>query len=355
MRILIDIGHPGHVHLFRPFAHEMQKRGHQLLFTYRQKEFEQELLEAAGFESICFGHHYNSKLGKIWGLFRFNVQMFAAIRKFKPDLLLSHGSFYAAQMSWLLGKPHLSMEDSGNMEQIILYRPFTKAILVPSVLPERLGDKEIRYEAYHELFYLHPNFFQPDFNQLKTLGLSPEQPFVLLRFVSFNATHDIGHAGFTAQQKEEIIHFLKDKYDVFISSEAALPKQLEKYKIKLPPHLIHHAMYYASFVISEGATMASESGVLGTPAFYVNSIARSYNEDQERFGLVFNFRSGENIMKEVKQFVKEKKDRLDNETRRAPLLKEKINPTKMLLWIVEHWPDSIDELKKNNDLLKQFT
>ena len=39
MNILIDIGHPAHVHMFHCFAIEMQKSGHQVLFTCRDKEF----------------------------------------------------------------------------------------------------------------------------------------------------------------------------------------------------------------------------------------------------------------------------------------------------------------------------
>ena len=39
MNILIDIGHPAHVHMFHCFAIEMQKSGHQVLFICRDKEF----------------------------------------------------------------------------------------------------------------------------------------------------------------------------------------------------------------------------------------------------------------------------------------------------------------------------
>ena len=44
MRILIDIGHPAHVHLFKNFAWQMQEKGHKVLFTCREKEFEIDLL-----------------------------------------------------------------------------------------------------------------------------------------------------------------------------------------------------------------------------------------------------------------------------------------------------------------------
>ena len=72
MNILIDIGHPAHVHLFRCFAHEMLTRGHKVLFTCRDKEFEIALLKAEGFEYISFGKKYSSKLGKILGLLKFD-------------------------------------------------------------------------------------------------------------------------------------------------------------------------------------------------------------------------------------------------------------------------------------------
>jgi len=162
MKVLIDIGHPGHVHLFRPFANEMISKGHDILFTCRQKEFEMELLKAANFNFISFGKHFKSKTGKIWGLVKFNLKMLKTCLKFKPDILFSHGSIYAAQVGFLIGKPHVSMEDSGNWEQMRLYIPFTKQVLTPYELKEELGPKQIRYLGYHELAYLHPRIFTSD-------------------------------------------------------------------------------------------------------------------------------------------------------------------------------------------------
>lgn len=129
MNILIDIGHPAHVHLFRCFAHDMLKQGHRVLFTCRDKEFEIALLKANGFDFVCFGKKYKSTLGKIWGLVKFDWMELRTCWRFKPDVLLSHGSMYAAHAAWLYGKPHISFEDTYNFEQIRLYEPFTKVIL----------------------------------------------------------------------------------------------------------------------------------------------------------------------------------------------------------------------------------
>ena len=150
MKILIDIGHPAHVHLFKNFAWYMKERGHDILFTTRDKEHEIYLLKTYGFKYILFGNHYKSKPGKIFGLIKFNLKMLRTALSFKPDLLLSHGSIYAAQIGGLLHIPHISLEDTGNMEQIHLYLPFTKVILTSTAFQKEFARKQIRYNGYHE-------------------------------------------------------------------------------------------------------------------------------------------------------------------------------------------------------------
>jgi len=66
LRIVIDIGHPAHVHLFKNFAFEMQIKGNELFFTCREKEFEIELLRHYGFNFQSLGEKYHSATGKLW-------------------------------------------------------------------------------------------------------------------------------------------------------------------------------------------------------------------------------------------------------------------------------------------------
>ena len=68
MRILVDIGHPAHVHLFKHFALEMVKNGHDVLFTARDKEHEIYLLEKYNLPYINFGKHYQVKNRKDYRL-----------------------------------------------------------------------------------------------------------------------------------------------------------------------------------------------------------------------------------------------------------------------------------------------
>lgn len=336
MRILIDIGHPGHVHLFKHLAHRIEEEGHEVLFTVRDKECELELLEAEHFPYKNFGKHYKSLWGKLWGLVKFDLEMWWTAIRFKPDLLLSHGSIYAAHTAFLLGKKHLSLEDSGNMEQIVLYRPFTEIILTPEVLVEKLGPKQIRYNGYHEIAYLHPKYFSPNIRAYEWLGLELGTPYAIVRFVSWNATHDLGHQGLTAEDKIKLVEKLAETKKVFISAETDLPPALEQHKIRLAPEQLHDALYYADLVVSEGTTIASEAGVLGTPAIYINSIARSYVQDQEAYGLVYNTCDSAKVFDLVDQILAEDREVFRERSKR--LLAEKIDVTEFLYnFILDHY------------------
>jgi len=336
MRILIDIGHPGHVHLFKHLAHKIVADGGEVLFTVRDKECELELLEAEHFPYKNFGKHYKSLWGKLWGLVKFDLELFMTAVRFKPDLLLSHGSIYAAHTAFMLGKKHLSLEDSGNMEQILLYRPFTETILTPEVLVEQLGPKQVRYNGYHEIAYLHPKYFSPNIRAYEWLGLETGTPYAIVRFVSWNATHDVGHKGLTDTDKIKLVKKLSETKKVFISSEADLPPELEQHKIRLAPEQLHDALYYADIVVSEGTTIASEAGVLGTPAIYINSIARSYVQDQEKYGLVFNTCESAKVFALVDKILVE--DRSVFRERREQLLSDKIDVTEFLYqFIKDHY------------------
>jgi uncharacterized protein len=328
MKIIIDIGHPGHVHAMKNLARMLMQDGAEILFTAREKEFELELLRAGGFQFKSFGKHYKSIPGKIWGLLKFDMQMYLTGLRFKPNLFLSHGSMYAAHAAFLLGKKHLSLEDSGNMEQILLYRPFTDVILTPDVLPEELGPKQIRYPGYHEIAYLHPEFFTPNLAVFSKLGMRHGEQYAIVRFVSWNATHDAGQRGLSNDDKQKLVQKLAKKMKVFISSEAKLPPALEPFRFKIPPEWLHHAIAFAKIVVSEGATIASESGVLGVPAIYINSIARSYCQDQEKYGLVYNTSDPMKVSGLVDEILRQ-----DSETfrrRREKLLADKVNVTRWL-------------------------
>jgi uncharacterized protein len=353
MRILVDIGHPAHVHLFKNFAWEMQIKGHNVFFTCREKEYEIELLEHYGFEYKSFGKKYNTSFGKLIGLVKFDIMEFIEGLKFRPDILFSHGSMYAAHAALLLRKPHIAMEDTGNHEQIKMYLPFTDVVLTPDVLHSELGHKQIKYSGYHELAYLHPNRYS---NNKSNGDNHPgfEEDYALIRFVSWNATHDMGQQGFSKIQKDKLVAYLSSKMKVVISSEGELPENYKKYKYKLNPEGLHDFLAGAKIFIGEGATMTSEAGILGIPAIYVNSQLSSYNEDQEKYGLVYNFRNGKNVLVKIDEILKIHNLKDEWQKRRNKMLDDKIDVTAFMVWFVENYPESFKIMKENPDYQYKF-
>ena len=359
MRILIDIGHPAHVHIFKNFAWIFTGKGHDILFTVRDKENALYLLKQYKFNSILVGKHFKSRSQKIWGLVKFNAKLLKVALKFKPDLFLSHGSIYAAHVSGLLKKPHISVEDTGNMEQIRLYRPFTEVILTPSALQLNLGDKKISYNGYHELSYLRPAYFKPDKKIYETLKLSRKNIFSVVRFVSWTATHDTGMKGIPLALRIKAVQEFSKYGEVFISSEADLPADLQKYKLNIKPEEMHHVLAFANLLFSESATMASECAVLGTPSVYLDDKGRYYTDEQEKkYKLVNNYTQSINdiecgIQKGCEILSKNEAKSIWRE-RRDMMLNDKIDVTAFWVWFVENYPESVKIMKENQDYQCRF-
>jgi len=349
MRILIDIGHPAHVHLFKNFAWKMQEKGHKILFTCRDREFVLRLLQVYGFIYKNFGRHYKSIGGKIQGLIKNELQIFNTAIQFKPDLFLSNGSTIAALTSFLLNKPHISFENTFNMEQVRLYLPFTDIVFTGNYPHLSLGRKEIKYPGYKELAYLHPNVFTPDENVLKELGVEKNEKYAIIRFVAWNASHDIGHKGFSEANKIKLVTELSRYIKVFISSEGDLPEELKEYQIKIKPENMHNVLYYAQLLVGESATMASECAMVGTPAIYINNSHFGSIDSQAEYGLIHLFNEDElgqeHSIKEAIEILSYPDIKHEFRERAQRMLEDKIDVTSFLVWFVENYPESVKEVK----------
>ncbi len=355
MKILMDITHPAQVHLFHPFCEEMNNRGHEILFTTREKEVTIDLLEAYGMKYISFGKKFKARPGKIMGVFKFVWMMYRIALRFKPDIFFSHGSIYSAATAFLCGKPHIAVEDTGNMEQIKIYLPLTKYILTPSVYHHEHGRKHIRYAGYHELAFLYPSRFKPNPAVLEHLGVKDNDPFIIIRFISWNATHDKGQSGIDFENKIRLVSELSKHAKVFISSEGELPPEFEAYRIKMPPVMMLDALYYCSMYIGEGISMASESGCLGTPALHINTMFSSYCDDLEKnYGLIYNYKSADGVLDKALEILNDPDYKQLNREKLRKLYDEKIDVTAFLVWFIENYPASGQIMTRNPEYQLRF-
>lgn len=345
MRILIDIGHPSDVHLFKNFAWHLQSRGHDILFAARDKECSVSLLKKYGFNYILLGRPSKGLLNKIKGLFFFCYKLFKIAVKFNPDLFLSHGSIYAAVVSKMMRKKNILFEDTGNLEQVLLYILFADVILSPESLKLNLGKRHIKFKSYLELAYLHPKYFKPDINILDNLGVKKGEKFVVIRFGAHAATHDFGYGGMPLKYKIKCVEEFSKYAKIFISSEMRIEKCLEKFKINIPPEKMHDVFYYASLVYSEGAKSASEASVLGTPAIYVYFKCLDYIADQKKYGTIFNFTGNicgiEESIKKGKEILNGSNTKESFRAKRNQIVADNINVTEFMVWFVENYPQSL--------------
>jgi uncharacterized protein len=338
MKILIDIGHPAHVHYFRNFTHEMTRKGHKFLIIARDKEITHKLLRNYYLPFKSRGKGRKSIIGKLYYLLVGTFHVYREAKKFKPDIFMSFGSMYAAYAAIISRRPHIAFDDTEHAKlEHLCYAPFSKTILTPSCFSKDFGVKQIRFKSYLELSYLHPNWFTPNDNIYKLLELHETDKYVILRFVSWNASHDIGHSGINNELKYQLVAELSKYAKVFISSESDLPSNLYQYKLKIPPEKIHDALAFASLYVGEGATMASECAMLGTPAIYVNSLSAGTLEEQEQYGLIYSFRNSNNVLEKALELIDMLNCKKKFQILRDSMLEDKIDFTRFLVDFIENY------------------
>lgn len=359
MRILVDIGHPAHVHFFKNTIWKLQEDGHEVKITARHKEIAQYLLDVYGFDYVDRGTGSGNIMGKVANMLKTDGLLYKIAKSFKPIILMGLHNPYVAQVGRLFGKKVLTFTDTEHAKLAgYLTYSFSDCILTPSCFKKDFGKKQIRYNGYHELAYLHPNYFKPDPSVLDDLGLSKDDKFIILRFVAWRASHDIGQKGFDLDTKRQLVKELEKYGRVLITSEKPLPKEFEKYRITIAPERIHDLLYYATMYIGEGATMATESAILGTPSIFVNSLANelgNFIELEQKYGLVFNYwNDTERVIKKATALVQQPNLKQEWKKKREKLLKDKIDVTAFMTWFIENYPESFQIIKKNPDYQERF-
>ena len=341
---MVDLLHPAHVHFFRNFIEEMQSRQHEFLITTRDKECTIDLLRAYNLPHVVISRQARG-LGLGPELILRTARLWRLARGFRADFLLGiMGPSIALAGRALTARTVIFYDtEMARITNWFAY-PLADFVCTPSCYREDVGDHHIRYDGYHELAYLHPNRFVPDIKILTKHQLDTERPIYLLRFVSWEASHDVREQGFSLAAKRRLVAILSRRGQVLISSESALPEDLEPYRFRFPVQDIHHVIAFADLLVGESATMASEAAVLGTHAFFVSRTGRGYtDEQQQRYGLVHCFadRQGKEALAEVERLMSKVDLKLDAEKRRRRLLEEKIDVTR---WMVDFLEDRGKEL-----------
>lgn len=289
MRILVDITHPMHVHFYRHAIQQWQAQGHDIRITSRDKDVTVDLLDEYGLEHTLIGRARRGMTGlgrelieRAWGIYQ-------VVRQFKPHVATAEAGTFVVYGCLPQRVPVVVFYDTehATLSNRITY-PLAKVVVTPRAYQKSVGAKHIRYNGYEELAYTHPNVFTPDPAALEPEGLAPDEPFIVVRLVNWEASHDIGDQG--VQNLRDVIDFLKPYGRIILSSEKPLPSDLQTLALRGPRKNMLHLLAFARLFFGESATMCSECAMLGTPAIFLSTSRRGYiDEQQNRYDMVYSF------------------------------------------------------------------
>jgi uncharacterized protein len=343
MKILVDIGHPGHVHFYKHAIRNWHEEGHQVLVTARDKDVTLALLrnyhiDHCGTSCVRQGH-----VGLAIEFVEHEWRLWRLIKRFDPNVVTAIGGIFIAPVCKMTGVPSVVFTDSEHvsLDRYLTY-PLASVVCTPSWFKKEIGPRQLRYHGFQELAYLQPKYFTPDPEALNTLDLDLEDRFAVLRFVAWHASHDRGHTGFTDTQKKRLIRELEHKGQVLVSVEGDLPDEFKRFQVSVAPEKIHDLLYYASLYVGEGATMATEAGLLGTPSVYVSSLVGTMGnyEALARYGLAEAYQESDIGVKRAIALMQDREAKREVQEARDKMLREMSDVTGFLTHVVKSYGEA---------------
>jgi len=340
MRVIFDLGHPAHFHLFKNVISHLKGGDNDIIIAIREKSCLAELLENESWDYYAVKKRGNGLLPLCIEAFK-SIKLINRVVKQNPVDLIVGPSIGGAIVGRLKGITSIVFsEDDATVVPLFskIAYPFAHYIVTPQCLAfENYGKKHLTYRGYHELAYLHPNRFIPDESIFGELGLKKGQRYFLIRLVSLSAHHDIGAKGVSTEQARFLVEHLSSYGRVFISAEKTVDEEMKKYLLPTRVERIFDVMTFADMVIGDSQTMIAEAAVLGTPALRCNSFVDriSYLEELEhKYGLAFGFKPREfqQMLSKIDQLLSEPDIKKKWQAKRQKMLNDCVDLT---AWMVD--------------------
>lgn len=363
MNLLIDIGHPAHVHYYKNLANRLSESGHKVYWTTKPIQSAIYLLNTYGFNFKVLPKKRDGLISKIvFQLFYDFIVLVFCLRK-KIDIAIGTSVTVAHISRFTKVKSIVFDDDDDNVQPLVTkyVHPFTDALLSPDSLKgKRKNKKTIYYPGFHELAYLHPSVFKPDISVLENMNVTEKDTFFVLRFNVFKAHHDIGIKGLSLSQKLEIIDILTPHGKVFITTEREIEPELLKYQLKIQPDKIHSLLSFCKIFIGDSQTMTSEAAMLGIPSLRCNSFAGriSYLEEQEKkYDLTYAFKPEcfDQFVSKLHELLNQPDLKSVWAKKQKKMLAEKIDVTKFWYWFIENYPESKTIVQSDKKIFSRFS
>jgi predicted glycosyltransferase len=363
MRILIYLGHPAHFHLFKEVIKKLMINSHQIQIVIKKKDVLEQLLNEIGWKyyNVFPKERKDDKISIALSLLKRDYEIFKIAIKTKNDLMIGT-SPEITHVGKLLGIPSIVVNED-DADQVPLFAklayPLANLVLAPySCSTGKWENKSVKYNGYHELCYLHPNYFKPD-QLIKKKLLGNSENYFIIRFAKLTAHHDTGKTGLTKELTLKIIDKLKHFGVVYISSERDLENEFEGYRINIKASEMLDAISGASIYIGDSQTMAAEAAVLGTPSIRFNDFVGKlgYLEELEhKYGLTYGIKTSEpdQLLSKIDELLSYPNIKEEWAKRREKMLNDKIDVTAFIVWLIENYHESKKIMFENPDYQYNF-
>jgi uncharacterized protein len=343
VRILVDIGHPAHVHFYRNAIRILGELGHDVIVTCNDKDVTLNLLGAYGIPYRLRSRHRGTVAQKLAGMAQLSLRIAKIARRERADILTGINNPYVAQAGWILRRRSVVFDDTELALFINLATfPFATVVCSPRWFAMDIGSKHLKYDGFHELAYLHPDYFHPSPTVRK--ALSAEGPYVMVRLVAWSASHDLDRSLPKLQPVllGEGAKRLSSLAKVWIVSERPLVAGLREFAYPLPAETVLDGLAGSAAYIGDGATMATETALLGRPSVYVSPFRfGSMVELERRFGLLKTIRDPVDAISQVETWLKDPQVENEWEGRRRDMLAATVDVTQLAVGLLTR-PDPMN-------------
>lgn len=302
LHYLFELNHPKHYHQFKNIFKAISANNDSFEVIARNKDVLLFLLNEDNVPYHIYGKRGNSLFNKLLFIPRLLIDYFRKVKAISPDVIVSKASPYAAIIGKLMNIPTVITPDS---EIVYLTNkfvaPISSLVITQNSFNKKFGVKHKTITGFFETTYLHPAYFHPQEDELLTIKLKKDEKYFVVRFIGWDANHDINQFGFSNEEKIKLVNFLEKYGRVIITSEKNVPHDLQKNVFKLHPSKIHHLLSYADLYIGDSQSMATEAALLGTPSIRYNSFVgendmSNFKLLQEKYDLLINCRSFEEVI-----------------------------------------------------------
>ncbi|MCR8454357.1 MAG: DUF354 domain-containing protein [Crenarchaeota archaeon] len=285
MRIWIDFLTPKHLLFLTKLAERLKTMGHKVLMTTRAHREVLGLMKLKNIDAIVVGGYGHAIKDKLIASVERMRELVPIVSDFDPDLAISYSSPEAARVSFGLGIPHYSVNDSPHAIHVAkLTLPLSEKLFCPWVIPKdawtQFGislEKIIPYRGIDQVAWIRD--FKPNANYLRQLGIPTDRDTILIRESEVFASYLLGSVESPAPTTDGLLPHLINRFQdaIFVISpryESQIDYIRNKYKndrVLVLDTVVDGAnlIYFSRVFIGGGGTMTGEAALLGIPTISV--------------------------------------------------------------------------------------